>query len=505
MPAAALRIAVIVIEAVGIVLLALLLATPARKHAIVDALVLTSILRSLLDVIPPILREAMPGRFANLESHMSLLRFCIADQVIVRYLTVVKAAFIVDFTLPVLYLAFMHREKRKHLGPVQTCQFYRRTIVTFCAVPFVWALPVLLVPLRTLARNPFMLQPSFYAIHCIIVDDAFQIVSIVLTMVPMTMALIASIAIIVFLWKSCNLPILSQTLGVLDIVRIYRFGALCLTIVISAVLYCAVLANWAEQHDFNYTIMSVSIVWEAICPCIIFLIFFAQQEVYDIWRDYCLRLLRCQPQRSCHGPSTAPDGLDTSVDSSEECQRDAKLPPVTTNAANIRSGQISVQNPDNSLSIPPRSNVIHSPPSRPTLPGQILYFDQSTFSQPMVYPSQLVPYPPHRPRPLSQAPILSLTPPPRPIRSRSQSPAEPTREPAFTHMPSLTAFGGRGSSENASKSSMVTGDDLPEQEAVARRGGSQSREGSRPLTASSSRTFGDSSSIVAPSYVTADL
>ncbi|EMD42091.1 hypothetical protein CERSUDRAFT_90689 [Gelatoporia subvermispora B] len=498
----ALRIAVIVIEVTGIVLLTLLLATPARKHFIVDALVVTTILRSLFDVIPPILREALPGRFADLESHMSILRFCIADQIIVRYLTVVKAAFIVDFTLPVLYLAIKHSSKDKQRNPAQSpCQFYRTTILTFCAAPFVWALPVLLVPLRSLDRNPLGLKPYFYAIHCVIADDAFQVVSIVLTMVPMMIALITSTVIVVYLWKFCDLPILSRTLGMLDALRVYRFAALCLTIVISAVLYCAVLGAWAQHHIFKYGVMSASIVWEAISPCIIFLIFFAQKEVYDIWRESCARLL-CRPRQSRTTSSTAQPCLDASMGSDED-HRDGKPLPTAADIAILHDpGQEHIRNLDNFLTITPRAGYIPGPILGPTIPGQIMYFDTPAFDYYDVHHS-------HRVRPQSQAPVLSLTPPPRPVRSRShsrsQSPAEPTREIAFTHMPSLTAFGGRGSSENASKISVLLGGDEPQEHALnGHRSGSESRSRaeSRPLTASSSRTF-DSGSDRVSSYAAA--
>ena len=128
---------------------------------------------------------------------------------------------------------------------------------------------------------------------------------------------------------------------------------------------------------------------------------------------------------------------------------------------------------------------------RPAVPRQILYFDKPMYDPPTSRP-------PYHIRPESQQPpILSLTPPPRPIRSRSHSPTEASQELAFTHMPSLTAFGGRGSSENASRISVMSvEDDSREQGRVDHRSGSESRSraGSRPLTASSSRTFGDTSS-----------
>ncbi|KAI0961601.1 hypothetical protein AcV7_000660 [Taiwanofungus camphoratus] len=108
-----LRIAVITLQLSNVVLLSALLVTPARKHPI------------------------SPQRFAHLLVHSSLGRWCVADAMILSYLTVVKAAFAVSFTSPCLYYALKFNRKRDPVdAPDSNPHFYTLTLAVLCIGPF---------------------------------------------------------------------------------------------------------------------------------------------------------------------------------------------------------------------------------------------------------------------------------------------------------------------------------------------------------------------------------
>ena len=75
-------------------------------------------------------------------------------------------------------------------------------------------------------------------------------------------------AFVYIMWKHVRLPLLSRSLGVLDITRILRFGALLGIIVLSAVLYTTVMATWARDHVSRFsprpmnTVFTLSVLWE---------------------------------------------------------------------------------------------------------------------------------------------------------------------------------------------------------------------------------------------------
>lgn len=61
---------------IGILLLSALLVTPAHKHAIVNAMIVAALLRSLSAVVPMFAYEALSEQFDNIQQHPSLSRFC---------------------------------------------------------------------------------------------------------------------------------------------------------------------------------------------------------------------------------------------------------------------------------------------------------------------------------------------------------------------------------------------------------------------------------------------
>ncbi|OJT04679.1 hypothetical protein TRAPUB_4473 [Trametes pubescens] len=85
MSSSSLSSAVIALEICNIILLSLLMATPAPKHAMVKSLMVACLLRSVLDVLPPIVQKARPADFSvhNLNAQTTtLVSFCVSDSIL---------------------------------------------------------------------------------------------------------------------------------------------------------------------------------------------------------------------------------------------------------------------------------------------------------------------------------------------------------------------------------------------------------------------------------------
>ncbi|KAJ8456259.1 hypothetical protein ONZ51_g12227 [Trametes cubensis] len=294
MSSSSLTFAVIGLECSNIVLMSLLLATPAPKHSMVKALVIACILRSILDLLPSILERAYLDNFNNLIDHPTLASFCVSDSVLLRYATVVKAAFAVSFTLPALWLSIIHIRPKRSADDYP--RLTRRTILWLCVAPFVWALPVLLVSLPHLIRGED-LRPSYQINTCYFDDNAFTVVSLIFTLVPLVVAvfLSVSVALVIPRWSDAA----RSHRATLCSKRSARFGALVLVTIISASLYVGVLVKWINDHSRPWgsaeplrLLMRTSVIWEAVTPILFFLIFAAQEEIYETWLGWLSRIVR---------------------------------------------------------------------------------------------------------------------------------------------------------------------------------------------------------------------
>lgn len=107
---------------------------------------------------------------------------------------------------------------------------------------------------------------------CTIDNNAYQIVSLTQMILPLILATVVSVIFVWYLWKSVSLPLASHSLGLLDLTRIIRFGALLGIIVLSAILYAFVMGTWAREHIRPgdpmpaRTVFMVSMVWECEFP-----------------------------------------------------------------------------------------------------------------------------------------------------------------------------------------------------------------------------------------------
>ncbi|KAH9950364.1 hypothetical protein B0H21DRAFT_723150 [Amylocystis lapponica] len=301
----ALRLVVVSLETGSIVCLLVLLATPASKHAIVKALVVATILRSLFDILPPLIYEQSAQVSNYLTPYSSFAQFCIADVIILRYFTVVKATFPVIFTVPCLSLALKHSmfgSARRLTTEEASNPFSRRTIILFCIGPFVWALPTIFIPMHKLMQDQRTLQPAIEnTTTCCIADGAFQVVSLVLMLIPLVVSIIAGMALVLTLCQYCY-GFARQAVG-WQPVRVIRFTALIATTITSAILYTIVLVGWVRfeyDHQGKQAVsatLAMSTVWEAIHPWTILFIF-AREEVYAQWTTWLRKFVTFGSRRS---------------------------------------------------------------------------------------------------------------------------------------------------------------------------------------------------------------
>ncbi|KAI0778224.1 hypothetical protein BD413DRAFT_630317 [Trametes elegans] len=276
--------AVIGLESCNIILMTLLVATPAPKHPMVNSLIVACLVRSTLDILPSILKKVRPGDlpYDQAIQQSAVLSFCFSDSVLLAYATVVKAAFAVSFTLPALWLAIIQIRPKRSADDYP--RLTKRTVLLLCLIPFVWALPVLIVPIPRLVRGEIN-WAKFSVNSCYISDNAFTIVSLVFTLIPLVLAALISCAVVFVVnrWSGK----MSSHRATLYSKRSARFAALVIVTCVSATLYAVVLARWIHGHQVwdqpVKLLVRASVMWEAITPLLFFAIFAAQEEIYATW------------------------------------------------------------------------------------------------------------------------------------------------------------------------------------------------------------------------------
>lgn len=103
---------------------------------------------------------------------------------------------------------------------------------------------------------------------CIAQNEAGQILALVLTLLPLTVAVIAAAVLLFILLKYYKLPDWRRSFAVLNPIRIIRFAALLATVIVSAVLYSLVLAVWLDRslpQPISFSLeawISVAALWE---------------------------------------------------------------------------------------------------------------------------------------------------------------------------------------------------------------------------------------------------
>lgn len=452
------RQASVVLEVIGIALLLALLITPAPKHAIVIALAIAAIIRSVCAIIPSVAYQRSREEFDHIMIHPNLSNFCIAFAVILRYLTVVKAAFTVSFTSPLLYLAIQH-SKYTGFSTSSNSAFYRGTITFLCIGPFIWALPTILVTLPAIIHNRDSLKPMFYEATCTISNTPYQVVSLSLMILTLLIATVISLAFVYIMWRHVRLPLLSRSLGLLDLTRILRFGALLGIIVMSTVLYTIVMATWARDHVSRFsprpmnTMFTISVLWEAATPILMFIIFGAQEEIFEVWASWYLSLRRGIPRMiASEKPQPEDSYMDFARPSSSRSRwylfRRSTTLPQSGVIVDVKQESFSDHSVD-SFMVPSPSSDAPFGTIRSVHGVSIPKAAPKVQLSSMARPPSIYRISPHIHGPSAHLAASSLRPPPRPMRSRSESPVGPSIRHPFAQMPSLTAFGNRDSWDEA--------------------------------------------------------
>ncbi|KAH9944351.1 uncharacterized protein BXZ73DRAFT_96836 [Epithele typhae] len=231
----------------------------------------------------------------------SLATLCVAQSILLRYATVVKAAFAVSFTLPLLYLALCQ------LQPTRSADEFPRLTKNYvgalCAGPFIWALPVLITPIGPIV-NGTPTDVEFNITSCYFEDPAFAIVSLVFTLVPLAVAVTLTVLIGVVIWRNSQTMLERSGWHFIKTSRFIRFTALVLVTIVSMALYTVVLTRWMLNHrrwngehqmwtrDKLWLFAGrTSVIWEAVTPLIFFVIFAAQEEIYETWLELAFKWL----------------------------------------------------------------------------------------------------------------------------------------------------------------------------------------------------------------------
>ncbi|KAH9919077.1 uncharacterized protein B0H18DRAFT_1029064, partial [Fomitopsis serialis] len=395
---------VVVLQFCGLVLLTALLATPAHRHPIVNGIVGLSIIRCIVGIVPATIYLSSPRYRAsldNLQQHAGWARFCVADSLLLNYITIAKSAFAISFTLgyfadcyeALCYLAWKFTSNhRDRLETQNTPQFFKRTIIVLCVGPFLWALPVILAP--EFIRSDV----------CVVNNNVAQILALLLTLIPLTVAVIASMMLLFVLWKYYKLPDLRHSFELLHPLRIVRFAALVSTIIV--LQFC----DLECQNAFEAW-LKTSFTWESVSPLIFFLIFAAQEEIYSVWWQWIRRWL---PHRSFK--SSRFDETTMSPSSKKDsCNR---RPFYIFAWLSGHRNHADQEDPDHYDSAVVLSKARDNHRAGRSPQGQIMHISYAPFT------------PSHD--------LRGLPPPPRHQRSRSQSPRESA---VFRAVPSLSALG----------------------------------------------------------------
>ncbi|KAI0639441.1 hypothetical protein C8Q77DRAFT_64065 [Trametes polyzona] len=478
--------AVIGLEICNILLLSLLLATPAPKHSMVKSLMVACLLRSVLDVLPPVIERARREDFAlpsKLNSHTTLVSFCVSNSILLRYVTVVKAAFAVSFTLPALWLAII--QMRPKCSADDYPRLTGRTVLLLCVIPFAWALPVLIVPIpRLIQGNIFPV--SFNINSCYFTDKAFTVVSLVFTLVPLALAVLisGSVIIVISRWSKA----MPSHCAAHCTKRSIRFAALVLVTIVSATFYTVVLTLWVAGHDGwkSSWPFRLSVIWEAITPMLFFIIFAAQDEIYETWLGWLSHVVHVpRKERNTDSAMTPPHigAFSVSVRPKSRLIIDLYGLSVTYDSYISPAGHPTYSKVPHDVEAPVNA-------AQPSFPGKIVPRPLSLkFFRYSMRPTGPDPGMPN---------ANGLTPPPRPPPASKHVTGETPRASRFrlpfAQNASLTAFGSQPSMRSLPNSSSM-GEFSGEEGGGIQATTSDSHdkapwEGPRSDTPASTRTFG---------------
>lgn len=343
----AFRITVIFLEVTGFVLVVLLLCTTAllhiSRHPVITAMLVTLLLHAALYIWPgiydkPLSRDIKTGN--TLESATSLVIFCAADAVLLRYVQVVEAAFSVSFMATVLRLAKRALDAAE-LEPQERDQMKPESvfwIALLCFGPFIWAMPVLFAPIPFLMKRDVRIV-NYFTLYCDIPDDSFHSVSLVFVLLPFVVSILFLGYIGSYLMRiyQRHRNVVSSTL---DVPLLRSFAIMALTILISTIL---LIIN-ASSNFAVKGLVGLLMFWESLLPLVQFSVFAWQGGVCVIWYNFM----------RCRGFSTGSE---------------ASSPTYTMQYRNNAVTGVSYAPTERTLPPPPSDDVISISASRHDLPS----------------------------------------------------------------------------------------------------------------------------------------
>ncbi|KAI0756950.1 hypothetical protein C8Q80DRAFT_67606 [Daedaleopsis nitida] len=190
--------------------------------------------------------QSGPNRLGpNLDQHEGTVSVCVSESILLRYLTVVKAAFAVSFTLPCLSLTLLQVKPKRSADDYP--RLTRRSVLVLCSAPFAWALPVLITPIPHIVQEQ---GPSvvFNITSCYFDDATFTIVSLAFTLIPLGLAVIISTIMGVVVWRYSDTILENAGWLFVRTKRFARFASLVIVTMISATLYTVLLSLWLHAH-----------------------------------------------------------------------------------------------------------------------------------------------------------------------------------------------------------------------------------------------------------------
>ncbi|EJD55350.1 hypothetical protein AURDEDRAFT_155584 [Auricularia subglabra TFB-10046 SS5] len=342
----AFRITIIFLEVTGFVLVALLLCTTAllhiSRHPVITAMLVTLLLHAALYIWPgiydkPLSRDIITGY--TLETATSLVVFCAADAVLLRYVQVVEAAFSVSFMATVMRLARRALDAAE-LEPQERDQRQPESILwiaLLCFGPFIWAMPVLFAPIPFLMKRDARIV-NYFTLYCDIPSESFHSVCLVFVLLPFVVSILFLGYIASYLMRiyQRHRDVVSSTL---DVPLLRSFAIMALTILISTIL---LIIN-ASSNFSAKGLVGLLIFWESLLPLVQFSVFAWQGGVCVIWYNFV----------RCRGFSTGSE---------------ASSPTYTMQYRNNAATGVTYAPTERPLPPPPSDEVISISASRHDLP-----------------------------------------------------------------------------------------------------------------------------------------
>ncbi|KAH7103719.1 hypothetical protein BKA62DRAFT_49352 [Auriculariales sp. MPI-PUGE-AT-0066] len=286
-----------------VLLLLLFFTTYVRKiqqHPVVIVLLGLAIPRSIVAALPAFffdeLKYQLPFRLDSRferakEGYQNtwLARYCAGQGIAMYYFLTAQAFFAISFTVPMLLIAMRSPKLWKNREHVKLPSKY-----LLCAVPFIWALPVVVHAIPTIMHNRRTGYPSIYYTpmgYCTIDSRVYQTVSAILIGLPLLAGGIITILIFVFIarfyTRHRGVPRRSRAI---DISVLLRFGLMLSIVFLNGIiLLCEI-----SLHDTRLVgIWRLDFYWTTLTPLMEVLIFGTQRVYLETWLGWAKALCRC--------------------------------------------------------------------------------------------------------------------------------------------------------------------------------------------------------------------